>query len=140
MTRTVSSALCILFLALLCGCSTIESMTGTDLTSTLTKSLGVTETQANGGVGAMLQLAQEKLSAGEFDQVAKAVPGSQKYLDSAKQLLGGAKIGDSAGLQSAFAKLGLSPEMVSMFKPIVSEYVGKVGGQQAKTLFESALK
>ena len=36
-----------------------------------TSSVGVTEEQAMGGVGAMLTLAQEKLTSGQFDQVAK---------------------------------------------------------------------
>ena len=36
----------------------------------------------------MLALAQQKLAAGDFDQVAKAIPGADKYLASAKQLLG----------------------------------------------------
>jgi hypothetical protein len=124
------------------ACSTMNSMTGQapDLTGTLAKALGVTDTQASGGVGSMLQLAKEKLASGEFDQIANAIPGSQKYLDSAKQLLGGAPIGNQAGLQSAFSKLGMSPDMVSKFTPLVADYVGKVGGDQAKNLFLSALK
>ena len=52
----------------------------------LTSSLGVTENQAMGGVGSVLTLAQEKLAKGEFDQVAKVIPGSSKYLDMAKSL------------------------------------------------------
>jgi hypothetical protein len=120
----------------------MESMMGESpqLTSLLTKQLGVTDTQATGGVGSMLQLAQEKLSAGDFDKIAQAVPGSQKYLDSAKQLLGGSKVGSSAGLTSAFSKLGMSPDMVDKFKPIVTEFVGKTGGEQTKNLLAGALK
>jgi hypothetical protein len=83
-------------------------MTGSapDLTSLLTKQLGVSENQANGGVGSMLQLAQEKLTSGEFDSITKVIPSSQKYPDSAKQVLGGGKVGNASGLQSAFSKLG----------------------------------
>ena len=132
-----------LFLAvLLPGCESMKSMTGSapDLTSLLTKQLGVTESQASGGVGSMLQLAQEKLTSGQFDSVAKGIPGSQKYLDSAKQLLGGGKVGDAGGLKSAFSKLGMSPDMVDKFKPVVTNYAGEVGGPQVKSLLESALK
>jgi hypothetical protein len=128
---------------LLGACSGTQSMMGdkAGLAEGLAKKLGVTDTQANGGVGAMLQLAQEKLAAGEFDSVAKAIPGSQKYLDTAKQLLGGAKVGDGQqGLKGAFAKMGMSPEMVDKFKPPVLDYVGKVGGEQAKSLLATALK
>ena len=88
----------------------------------------------------MLKLAQEKLAAGDFDKIAKAIPGSDKYLASAKQLLGGANVGDKAGLQSAFAKLGMSPSMVDKFTPIVTQFVGGTGGEQAKNLLASVLK
>ena len=129
-------------IALLPGCSSMDSMMGgqsTDLIKSLSQQTGTSNAQATGGVGAMLKLAQEKLSAGDFDQVAKAIPGADKYLASAKQLLGGANIGNASGLQSAFSKLGMSPEMVEKFKPIVTDYVSKAGGQ-AGSLLASALK
>jgi hypothetical protein len=58
----------------------------------------------------------------------------------AKQLLGGANISDKAGLQSAFSKLGMSPDMLSKFAPIVTDYVGKAGGGQASNLLAGLLK
>ena len=142
MYRSVYIATVLILAALLPGCESMKSMTGStpDLSSLLTKQLGVSDQQASGGVGSMLQLAKEKLSAGDFDSVAKAIPGSQKYLDSAKQLLGGSKVGDASGLQSAFSKLGMSPDMVNKFKPIVTNYAGELGGPQVKSLLESALK
>jgi len=88
----------------------------------------------------MLKLAQEKLSAGDFDQIAKAIPGADKYLANAKQLLGGANVGNKAGLQSAFSKLGMSPSMVDQFTPIVTQFVGQTSGEQAKALLAGALK
>jgi len=112
----------------------------TGLTSTLVNRLGVTETQAAGGVGSILAFAQQHLAAGDFDLVAKAIPGSEKYLGMAKQLLGGVPVGDKAGLQGAFSKLGMSPDMVSKFSPIVTDYVGKAGGQQAGNLLAGVLK
>jgi hypothetical protein len=142
MYRLFAFAACLLAVACMPGCSEMKSMAGNSsgLTSLLTKQLGVTDTQASGGVGSMLKLAQEKLSAGDFDQIAKAIPGSDKYLASAKQLLGGANVGDKAGLQSAFSKLGMSPSMVDKFTPIVTQFVGGTGGEQAKNLLAGALK
>ena len=135
-------AACLVVAVTMPGCSQMKGMTGdsSGLTSLLTKQLGVTDTQASGGVGSMLKLAQEKLSAGDFDQIAKAIPGSDKYLASAKQLLGGANVGDKAGLQSAFSKLGMSPSMVDKFTPIVTQFVGGTGGEQAKNLLAGVLK
>ena len=142
MNRQFSAALLLLVTAFLPGCSSMQSMMGQspELTGLLKQQLGVTEAQASGGVGSMLKLAQEKLSAGEFDQIAKAIPGASKYLDSAKQLLGGGNVGNKAGLQSAFSKLGMSPDMVDKFTPILTQFVGKIGGSQAGDLLASALK
>ena len=141
MQRILFVSAALLLASFLPGCESMKSTASSpDLTSLLTKQLGVTDAQATGGVGSMLQLAQEKLTAGEFDSITKVIPGSQKYLDSAKQLLGGSKVGDANGLQSAFSKLGMSPDMVNKFKPVVTNYVGEVGGPQAKSLFESVLK
>jgi hypothetical protein len=144
MNRHIAFGVLLAWTALLVACSSVESMMGTgassSLPATLTKQLGVTEGQAAGGTGAILAFAQQRLAAGDFDMIAKAIPGSDKYLGVAKQLLGGANISDKAGLQSAFSKLGMTPDMVSKFAPIVTDYVGKAGGEQARGLLAAVLK
>ena len=120
--------------------SSAKSAASGSLTGLLGKNLGVTQNQAEGGVGSVLKLAQEKLSAGDFDMVAKAVPGAQKYLDKAKSL--GAYTGalnNAAGLNGALAKLGIPPETAAKFVPMVTNYVGKVGGPKVGALLKSAL-
>src|SRR5262245_50173275 len=87
----------------------------------LTSSLGVTEKQATGGVGSYLTLLQEKLAKGDFDKIAKLVPGASKYIESAKSL--GAVTGplkDLAGLNGALGKLGMNADTVSKFAPAVT--------------------
>ena len=144
MNRNFAFALVLFAAGLLGACAQMDSVMGvassTGLTSTLVNRLGVSETQAAGGVGSILAFAQQHLAAGDFDLIAKAIPGSDKYLSMAKQLLGGTSIGDKAGLQGAFSKLGMSPDMVSQFTPIVTDYVGKAGGQQAGNLLAGVLK
>lgn len=142
MNRIVPAVLILLATAFLPACSSMKSMTGASpqLTGLLMQQLGVTEEQANGGVGSMLKLAQEKLSAGDFDQIAKAVPGSSKYLDSAKKLLGGGNVGDKAGLQSTFSKLGMSPDMVDKFKPMLTQLVSTAGGEKYGSMLANVLK
>jgi hypothetical protein len=120
--------------------SSAKSAASGSLTGLLSKNLGVSQNQAEGGVGSMLKLAQEKLSAGDFDMVAKAVPGAQKYLDKAKSL--GAYTGavnNAAGLNGALAKLGIPPETAAKFVPAVTNYVGKIGGSKVGALLKSAL-
>lgn len=119
--------------------SAMNSASGS-LTGMLASKLGVTQNQAEGGVGSMLKLAQEKLSAGDFDQVAKAIPGAQKYLDKAKAL--GAYTGalnNLGGLNGALSKLGIPPETAAKFVPAVTNYVGKIGGSKTGALLKSAL-
>ncbi len=142
MIRALAMVCSLLAVTLLPGCSSMDSVMGKspELSSLLTQTLGVTEAQAKGGIGSILQLAQNKLQAGEFDQIAKAIPGSQKYLDMAKQALGATKLTDAAGLSAAFGKLGMSPDMLGKFTPVVTEYVGKAGGEGAGKLLASVLK
>jgi hypothetical protein len=106
----------------------------------LSGKLGVTQNQAEGGVGSNLKLAQENLVKGDYDKVAGAIPGAQKYLDKAKSL--GAysgSIGNLAGLNGALGKLGIPPETASKFVPYVTDYVGKIGGSKVGALLKSAL-
>ena len=144
MPRVSVFAALIVLAGLVSACAQMESVMGvansTGLTSTLVNRLGVTETQAAGGVGSILAFAQQHLAAGDFDLVAKAIPGADKYLGMAKQLLGGVPVSDKAGLQGAFSKLGMSPDMVSKFSPIVTDYAGKTGGDQASRLLAGLLK
>jgi uncharacterized protein VcgC/VcgE DUF2780 len=119
--------------------SAMNSASGS-LTGMLASKLGVTQNQAEGGVGSILKLAQEKLSAGDYAQVAKAIPGAQKYLDKAKSL--GAYTGalqNMGGLNGALAKLGIPPETSAKFIPLVTDYVGKLGGSKTGALLKSVL-
>jgi Protein of unknown function VcgC/VcgE (DUF2780) len=140
MYRTLAFSMLILLVALLSGCeATKKQMTDMgiatpQLTTDLTKNLGVTEAQATGGVGAMLQQATGKLSAADFDTIRKSVPGIDQYLEASQSALGGAKLSDLGGVQGAFKKLGLQPEMVAKFKPYVLDYVGKYSPSARSTL------
>jgi len=124
--------------------STLSSLGGAlkdPLLKTLTSQLGVTETQAQGGIGAYLTLLQEKLTKGDFDKVTTLVPGASKYMDSAKKL--GAVAGplkNLAGLNGALGKLGVSSESTSKFVPTVTDYLGKVGGDSVQKMLAGALK
>jgi hypothetical protein len=124
------------------GCAQMQSMGLTDpLVSMLTSQLGVTANQATGGVGSMLTLGKEKLSSMDFTALTKMIPGSETYMKTAKDL--GAvtgPIGNTTGLQSAFSRLGMGSDMVGKFSGVLSDYVGKAGGEPAKQLLASFLK
>jgi uncharacterized protein VcgC/VcgE DUF2780 len=106
----------------------------------LTSKLGVSQDQAEGGVGSILKLAQEKLAKGDFDKVAKAIPGASNYLEKAKSLgaISGA-LGNKDGLMAALGKLGISPDTAAKFIPAVTNFVSKAGGSKVGNLLKSAL-
>jgi hypothetical protein len=54
-----------------------------ELVETLTKEVGVTPAQAEGGADALLGLAKSKLSADEFTKVSSAIPGTDALLKAA---------------------------------------------------------
>ena len=79
----------------LTGCSTTETasqaangLKGDPLMSVLTNStgegLGLTQTQAAGGLGSVMSLASSKLPAADYAELGKALPNADKYIEVAK--------------------------------------------------------
>ena len=122
--------------------STMESATSMamGLLPFLTSELNVTETQAEGGMGSLLQVAQGALSSGEFSQLSKGIPGMESLLAAAPALgsksaggnalsgmlanAGGmaAGLGSMSKLTEQFEALGLSPDMIMQFATIAIDY------------------
>lgn len=120
--------------------SSLKSLSN-PLLGTLTNSLGVTQDQAEGGVGSILTLAQENLAKGDFDKIAGLIPGASGYLDKARSL--GAVAGplvNGAGLNGALGKLGIDAATAAKFIPTVTKFVSKAGGSKLGGLLTSALK
>ena len=119
-----------------------------ELVGALSKELGSTPEQAAGAAGALFGVAQSRLKADEFSQVAKAVPGMDALLKAAPAMggAGGAATqiaGSASGLASAasaFSKLGLKPDMVAKAVPIVTSFVTKSGGASVGNLLAGVLK
>jgi len=117
-----------------------DSMPWSDLDSVLGKQLGLTADQSKGGIGAIFGLAKEKLSSNDFDKIAHAVPGTSGYVKKAKKMgLLDKPVGGKDGLMAAFSKLGIPPDKASQMVPMVTDLVGKMGGDQVKTLLASVL-
>ena len=49
-------------------------------------------------------------------------------------------VGDKAGLTSSFSKLGMGSDMVGKFSGVMSDFLGKAGGEPAKNLLASVLR
>jgi hypothetical protein len=126
-----------------------------ELIDQLTKNLEISEGAATGGAGLLFKLAQEKLSKGDFSQVANAIPGITGMISAAPQsggllgdlgkiasgLGGGAgQLGNLASLAGGFSKLGLDSGMIGKFLPIILEFAQSKGGNVVKAILEKALK
>ncbi len=126
-------------LVLLNGCSSLD--VGDGLLKTITSQLGVTDTQALGGAGALLQLAQDKLGVDQFSAISAIIPGAESYLNIAKTV--GKVSGPMSSLDDVkpiFENLGMSGDMVGEFVPALSGYASTVGGSGVSDLLGSVLK
>jgi hypothetical protein len=123
-----------------------------ELVGALSKEIGASPEQAAGAAGALFAVAKSRLSANEFAQVAKAVPGMDSLLAAAPAVGGGmagavskvAGTGGSAGslatAAAAFSKLGLQPDLVAKAVPVLTSFVTKSGGATVGSLLGGALK
>ena len=127
----------------------------TGLTDTLMKQLGVTSEQAQGGSGALFEVAKNNMSDSDFGQLSQAVPGMDGILaaapksesDSATGSLlsgiaaasGNNTLTDATSLVNAFQQLDLSGDMVGQFTPVIIDYVKQSGGEQLANILQAAL-
>lgn len=99
------------------------------LVGQLQNQLGVTQTQAVGGSGALLQLAESQLGADSMGALSDQVSGLSGLLGGgsslSKSLL--SNISSMSGVQSAFSALGMDPAMIEQFLPIVLSFLGDQG-------------
>jgi hypothetical protein len=120
-----------------------------ELIDQLSKNLGVSETQAQGGAGLLFKQAKEKLGGDDFSKVSAAVPGLDSLISAAPasgggmmggitKMFGGA--GGIAGLAGGFSKLGLDSGMIGKFVPIILSFVQSKGGDGVKSILEKVLK
>jgi hypothetical protein len=122
--------------------SVTGAVTGTSdaLLSAMSHQIGVSETQAAGGIGSIMSLAQSKLSPESFATLTKSMPNVDRYMKSVQDVLGpNTKITDLSSLKSAFSRFGMGPEMIAKFKPFVMDALGKAGGDPVKQLLGGVL-
>lgn len=137
------------------GVAPIPGNAGTmDLITQLVDTLGITDKQAEGGVGALFNNAKENLSTEDFKKASDAVPGVDKYMAEAPSTdsesdagllkssglssLGGSasKIGSMAGLTDSFSKLGMNSETMTKFIPVVTDYMESEAGSSVAGLLK----
>jgi hypothetical protein len=125
-----------------------------DLIKRLTKELGVTRTQAQGGLVALLRAGQQNMARADFEEFVRDIPGADELLRKApppstlSSLAGGlgalfggrSSPGRWAGLAASFTELGVDLDTAKQFGPIVIDYVQHHGGEDIVDKMKAALK
>ena len=127
-----------------------------ELIDMLTSSLGIKEDAAKGGTGLLMNLAKDKLGAGDFGQIANVIPGVDDLIKTAPEAdtgimgtlgkmasgMGGnmGQLGTLASLAGGFSKLGLDADMIGKFVPIILSFVQQKGGKNLGDLLAKAFK
>jgi hypothetical protein len=132
------------------------SSVSSGLLSALTSQLGVTDTQATGGMGSLMQLAQSSLSTDEFSELSGSVPNMSTLLAAAPSLASGdsaggvtdllssaggiaSSVGTIATLTKQFEALGLSSDMITQFATIATSYFSSSSNGTASSLLQKGL-
>jgi hypothetical protein len=127
-----------------------------DMVSSVTDSLGVTQTQATGGLGSLFNYAKDNISSEQFSQLSAALPGVGDLIKAAPDVSKMASEGGFGGLmdkaasyndslkaindvKKQFEALGLDPEMITQFIGKTREYLDTEEGKQAKELLTQGL-
>ena len=119
----------------------------------LTNNLGVTQSQAKGGAGAIFDYVKQNVSAEDFSTVTKALPGVDSLLkfapktSSLSSQIGGltSGLGDKsglagmAGLTESFAKLGLDAGMVDKYVKTLLDFTQSEAGTNVTNIIKGAL-
>jgi hypothetical protein len=121
--------------------ASVESLAGNPTVSGLMSGLGLNPTQAVGGTGALLGLAEETLAKADWSKIASGIPGASSLISQAKSLGGiTGKFSSLANLAPAFSKMGLNADQVKALVPAVTDQVTKAAGSDIGAKFAAAMK
>lgn len=135
--KNVFSAVTVIIIAviLMAGCSGSSStpkskVTGSGMTNQISKDLGITNSQTEAGLGAMMMLSKEKLSPSDYSKLSKGIPGGgDSYINKATSLgvLPGS-VGTSADIIKVLGLVGVGPIQAAKFTGEVLKFTGSLGG------------
>jgi hypothetical protein len=124
-----------------------------ELIDLLTRNLGVSGPQAEGGAAVLFKAAKEKLGGAEFDKLLGGVPGLGDLLKKAPASGGGlggmlgnlaGAMGGNAGLIATivggFGKLGLTTDHAKKFVPVILDFLKSKVGPDVVAKLEKTLR
>lgn len=136
LASTIFTAPSYAFLNKLSESNDLSSMVSSTLSQTesnsalltqITSQLPVSQTQAAGGVGSLLALAQNQLSDSNSSELETLLPGLNQLTSLSESSSAIAKIADMEAVNNVFNKLGLDSSMVAQFAPLVLQYLTSQG-------------
>lgn len=117
-----------------------------DLIQQLMQQVGVSQDQAEGGIGLLLNTVKDKLPSDDFAQLKDTIPSADQFMGAAPgednsgggmmgalgglagSLGGGGKLGELASLLGGFSKLGIDTDTAKQFIPVIQSFLeGKLG-------------
>ncbi|WP_028769389.1 DUF2780 domain-containing protein [Shewanella fidelis] len=124
-----------------------------DLVGNVMSQLGLSQTQAEGGLGSLLSLAQSSLSSNDFSAIADSIPGIDGLLEAVPELDSdsgmsgllskaggfGESLQGGAMVYDAFEKLGISKELAAPMIDIVKGYLDTNGSAGTSDLLMKGL-
>ena len=130
-----------------------EQPQSSDLVGSVMSQLGLSQTQAEGGLGSLLSLAQSSLGSNDFSSIADSIPGIDGLLGAAPELSSdsgmsgllskagglGESLQGGAMVYDAFEKLGISKELAAPMIDIVKGYLDTNGSEGTSALLMKGL-
>ena len=111
-----------------------------ELVAHLQDTLGLSSTQARGGLGALLVFARERLPKPQFDDLASRMPNAEQAMQNVKlQGVVTGPLDDLDEYEAALVRLGIAPATASQFAPAVVDWLGVAGFPQERDILAGAL-
>ncbi len=127
-----------------------------ELIQLLVKQLGISDQQAQGGLGLILNQVKDKVGTGELDKIKNLIPGADELMKSAPSAggglggmlggiagaLGGDKLkalGDLGGVLDGFKKLGIDGDKIGQFASVLTKFLGDKGGADVAAILGKLL-
>ena len=118
--------------------SSVSGLANNELVQSIMKQVGTSASQAVGGSGALLNLAQTKLPAANAAQLSNAVPGMNQIVEQSKSLGGfSGNLNSFADAKAVMSKLGMSSSQVSQMPQAVAGYVESKAGPDVAGLLQN---
>ncbi|MEP2652398.1 MAG: DUF2780 domain-containing protein [Paraglaciecola sp.] len=138
--------------------TTSSSLSVTDMVSSVSDSLGITESQATGSLGSLFDYAKDNVSAEQFSSLSDSLPSLDTIMAAVPAITGDNSESNSglggmlskateysdtlnglAMLQSQFESLGLDADMISKVLESAYAYLDTEQGQQVKAVLQQGL-